>query len=207
MAAIRDRADIEAGLVQLLAREPGFGTALAVVGEVPLRRKSGGFGDLLEVIISQQVSLASAAAICARMRAAGLWQAQAIAGASEADLRGAGLSRPKVRYVRALAQAGLDFAALETMEDGAVLELLCAIPGIGRWSGEIYLLQSLGRADVFPAGDLALQEATRCLFGLPARPSEGEMRARARAWAPQRAIAARLLWAYYGAGKTGEGVG
>ncbi len=207
MRLIRDRADIEAGLARLLAIEPGFGAALACVGEVALRRKAGGFGDLLEIIVSQQVSLASAAAIKARMRTAGLWSARAIGAASEADLRAAGLSRPKLRYVRALAGAGLDFAALEAMEDGAVLEILCAIPGIGRWSGEIYLLQSLGRADVFPAGDLALQEAARRLFSLDARPSERALRARAEGWAGQRAIAARLLWAYYGAGKTAEGIG
>ncbi len=206
MRVIANRADIEAGLAGLLALEPGFARALDMVGEVPLRRKAGGFGDLLEAIVSQQVSVASAAAISARMRAAGLWQAAAIGAASEAELRAAGLSRPKLRYVRALARAGLDFAALERAPDAEVMEALTAITGIGRWSAEIYLLQSLGRADVFPAGDLALQEAARLLFELPARPGEREMRAMAAPWAPERAIAARLLWAYYGAMKKREGI-
>ncbi len=206
MRVIANRADIEAGLAGLLALEPGFARALDMVGEVPLRRKAGGFADLLEAIISQQVSVASAAAISARMRAAGLWEAAAIGAAREAELRAAGLSRPKVRYVRALARAGLDFAALERAPDDQVMEALMAITGIGRWSAEIYLLQSLGRADVFPAGDLALQEAARLLFELPARPGEREMRAMAAGWSPERAIAARLLWAYYGVVKKREGI-
>ena len=201
MRAIADRADIEAGLAALLALEPGFARAVEMVEEVPLRRKAGGFADLLDAIVSQQVSVASAAAIAARMRAAGLEQAAAIRAASEDDLRAAGLSRPKMRYVRALAAADLDYAALEALPDGEVVARLTAVAGIGRWSAEIYLLQSLGRADVFPAGDLALQEAARLLFALEARPVEREMRALAACWAPQRAIAARLLWAYYGAMK------
>jgi len=206
MRVIADRADIEAGLEALLACAPGFGRAVALVGEVPLRRKGGGFGDLLDAIVSQQVSVASAAAISARMRDAGLWQAAAIAAASQADLRAVGLSRPKMRYVRALAGAELDYAALADLEDGEVMGRLTAVAGIGRWSAEIYLLQSLGRADVFPAGDLALQEAARLLFELKARPSERDLRAMAACWAPQRAIAARLLWAYYGAVKKREGI-
>ncbi|HHB80516.1 MAG TPA: DNA-3-methyladenine glycosylase 2 family protein [Aliiroseovarius sp.] len=206
MRLIANRADIEAGLAGLLVLEPRFAQALAVVEEVPLRRKAGGFGDLLDAIISQQVSVASAAAIAARMRAAGLWEGTAIAAASDEDLRAVGLSRPKMRYVRALAGAALDYGALAVLSDSEVVARLTAIAGIGRWSAEVYLLQSLGRADVFPAGDLALQESARVLFGMQARPSEREMRALAAGWAPQRAIAARLLWAYYGGMKKREGI-
>ncbi len=198
MRVIETEADLAAGLAALLAREPRFAEALAVAGEVPLRRNRGGFAALLETIISQQVSLAAAAAIRARMQAAGLWKAAAIRAAGEERLREAGLSRPKARYVAAVAAARLDYRALAGLGDAEVRARLIALPGIGRWSAEIYLLQSLGRADVFPAGDLALQEATRRLFALPARPTEPEMRRLAAGWAPERAVAARLLWAYYG---------
>ena len=83
---------------------------------------------------------------------------------------------------------------------------LVALPGIGHWTAEIYAMFALGRADVFAPGDLALQEAARLLFDLDARPSEKELRAMAEAWSPWRAVAARLLWAYYRVAKSREGI-
>jgi DNA-3-methyladenine glycosylase II len=186
--------------------DPRFARALAEVGPLPLRRREGGFAALFDAIVSQQVSVASANAIWARLAAAGLTEAAGVAEASDEALRACGLSRQKIRYGRALAQAGIDFEALPLLPTDQVIETLVAVPGIGRWTAEIYAMFSLGRADVFAPGDLALQEAARVLFGLEARPTERQLRAMADAWSPWRAVAARLLWAYYRVAKSREGI-
>ena len=207
MALIETGRDLERGALRLVALEPRFGAALRTLGggPLPLRRDAGGFAALAGAIVSQQVSLASARAISDRLAAAGLVDAGAVRAASAAALAACGLSRPKIRYLQALAGADLDYGALHRLPDEEVCRRLMDIPGIGRWSAELYLLQSLGRADVLPAGDLALREATRRLFDLPMRPSEPDLRAMAAAWAPVRAVAARLLWAYYARVKQREG--
>jgi len=197
--------DIAEGAEWLARAEPRFAPALAL-GPLPLRRWPEGFGALLDAIIGQQVSLASAAAIRARMEAAGFLDQDRVAAASDDALRAAGLSRQKARYASALAQARLDYDALRTAPDEEVVAQLVALPGIGRWTAEIYAMFSLGRADVFAPGDLALQEAARVLFQLQARPSEREFRAMSEAWRPWRSIAARALWAYYRAVKGREGM-
>jgi len=152
------------------------------------------------------VSVASANAIWARLEAAGLCDPTAMAAADEATLRAVGLSRQKAGYGQALATAGIDFAALRDTPDAEVMAVLTAVPGIGQWTAEIYAMFALGRADVFAPGDLALQEAARLLFGLEARPSERALRVIAQDWAPWRAVAARLLWAYYRVAKEREGI-
>ena len=106
----------------------------------------------------------------------------------------------------ALAQAGIDFNALRSVPDVDVVSALVAVPGIGVWTAEIYVMFALGRADVFAPGDLALQEAARMLFGLEARPSDKVLRAMAEDWSPWRSVAARILWAYYRVAKDREGV-
>ena len=190
-----------------LARaEPRFAHALALTGVPPLRRRADGFDALLSAIVSQQVSVAAARAIWGRMEAAGLISPPAIAAASDDDLRAAGLSRQKIRYARALADAGIDFDVLRSVPDEAVVAELVRVPGVGRWTAEIYAMFSLGRADVFAPNDLALQEATRMLFTLPDRPREAALRRRAEAWSPWRTVAAGLLWAYYRVEKEREGV-
>ncbi len=181
--------------------------ALKATGPLPLRLRPDGFGALLDAIISQQVSVASAKAISGRMQEAGLWQADAILKASDEDLRAPGLSRQKMRYARALAEANLDFAALRKAPTGEVIKTLVAVPGIGRWTAEIYAMFSLGRADVFAPGDLALQEAARVLYELPERPTENELRKLAGDWSPWQSIAARILWSYYRVIKAREGIG
>ena len=194
------------GAAWLAARVPEFGRALALTGPLPLRRRADGFAALLDAIVGQQVSVASARAIWARLEAAGLTEAAAMAVASDEALRAAGLSRQKARYGRELARAGVDFDGLRLRPDADVVAALVAIPGIGAWTAEIYAMFALGRADVFAPGDLALQEAARLVFGLEARPSERALRAMAQAWSPWRAVAARVLWAYYRVAKTREGV-
>ena len=194
------------GAAYLAAAEPRFAHALERIGDVPLRRRADGFEALLGAIVSQQVSVASADAIWGRLCDAGLNAADPVRKASDDDLRACGLSRQKIRYAKALADAGLDFASLRGQPDEDVVSSLVAIPGIGRWTAEIYAMFSLGRADVFAPGDLALQESVRILFEIDGRPSEKALRAMAEAWSPWRAVAARILWAYYRVAKDREGV-
>ncbi|WP_294223132.1 DNA-3-methyladenine glycosylase 2 family protein [uncultured Shimia sp.] len=194
------------GAAWLAELDPRFARALELTGPLPLRLRPDGFDQLLSAIISQQVSVASAAAIWKRMQDAGLVSPEAIVAASENDLRGAGLSRQKMRYARALSEEGIDFEALRYAPNDEIFATLTKVSGIGIWTAEIYAMFSLGRADVFAPGDLALQESARMLFGLEGRPKERALRQMAEAWSPWRSVAARLLWAYYRVDKGREGV-
>jgi len=199
-------ADIEAGVAHLSAVCPRLAHACAVAGPPPLRRREAGFTQLLNAIVSQQLSVASANAIWARMQAAGLNTPEALARGSDEEMRAAGLSRQKIGYARALACAGIDYDALDKAPDEEVIATLIKVSGIGRWTAEIYAMFSLGRADVFAPGDLALQEAARLLYALPERPGARALGAMAESWRPWRAVAARLLWAYYRVAKQREGI-
>ena len=194
------------GAAWLAAAEPRFAHALALTGPLPLRRHADGFTALLDAIVGQQVSVASANAIWARMEAAGVTEQAAMARASDDDLRAVGLSRQKARYGRALASAGIDFNALRDVPTAEVITTLVAVPGIGAWTAEIYAMFALGRADVFAPGDLALQEGAKLLFDLPERPKEKPFRTMAAAWSPWQSVAARILWAYYHVAKSREGI-
>ena len=194
------------GLDWLAAAEPRFAHARRLTGLPPLRLRDDGFGALMGAIVSQQVSVKAADAIWGRLEGAGFTEPQGLMAASDDDLRGCGLSRQKVRYARALAGAGIDFDRLRAAPTDQVIATLVALPGIGPWTAEIYAMFSLGRADVFAPGDLALQEAMRRLFGLAARPSEKAARVMAQAWSPWRSVAARLLWAYYRVAAEREGI-
>lgn len=204
---IEGDACVAEGAAWLAAHEPRFERALAQTGPLPLRLRPDGFAQLLNAIVSQQVSVASASAIWGRMQAAGLTGPEPVLAASEEDLRAVGLSRQKIRYARALAAAGIDYPALRAAPTAQVIERLTAVPGIGVWTAEIYAMFSLGRADVFAPGDLALQESARLVFDLEARPGEKRLRSMAEAWSPWRSVAARLLWAYYRVDKNREGIG
>ncbi|RKF13096.1 DNA-3-methyladenine glycosylase 2 family protein [Roseovarius spongiae] len=203
---IETDADVAEGAEALAKMCPRMAHGYALIGALPLRRRPDGFAELLSAIISQQVSVASASAIWARMEAANLTTEARVAAAGEDALRAVGLSRQKIRYAQALAEAEIDYAALRDAPDEAVIATLTAVPGIGAWTAEIYAMFSLGRADVFAPGDLALQEAARVLYGLPDRPKERQFREMAQAWAPWRSVAARLLWAYYRIDKQREGI-
>ena len=194
------------GAAWLADQEPQFAAALKLTGPLPLRRKRDGFAALLEAIVSQQVSVAAAAAISKRLQHAHLTGPRNIAQASDAALRDCGLSRQKIRYIRELCAAKLKYAALRQAQSEDVVQALVEVPGIGHWTAEIYVMFSLGHADVFAPGDLALQEATKLLFDLEERPKEKALRQMAEAWAPWRAVAARLLWAYYRVIKQREGI-
>ncbi|MEQ3626973.1 MAG: DNA-3-methyladenine glycosylase 2 family protein [Celeribacter sp.] len=194
------------GAAWLAEAEPRFAAALELTGPLPLRRRSDGFEALLSAIVSQQVSVAAAAAIWSRLKAARLTGPRKVQWASDDELRACGLSRPKIRYARALAEARLDYPPLRGASEDDIIATLTAVPGIGRWTAEIYAMFSLGRADVFAPGDLALQEAVRMLFGFDSRPSERALRELAQDWSPWRAVAARLLWAYFRVAKDREGI-
>jgi DNA-3-methyladenine glycosylase II len=199
-------ADIAAGLEVLLAADPRLVEVAAAAGPLPLRRRPGGFAGIAGIVVSQQLSTASAAAIWGRLAAAyDPFTPQRLLKARADRLAGLGLSRPKIRALKEIARAivggSLDCDALPHMEADAAHAALCAVHGIGPWTADIYLLFCLGHADAWPAGDLALQEGARLAFALHERPTAKETVALAQPWRPWRGVAARLLWAYYRAVK------
>ena len=197
---------ISEGLAALAKLEPKFKQIIKTVEEIPLRRTSEGFDRLLSTIVSQQLSVAAADAIWNKIELAGLNKIQKIRKVSDQELRDVGLSKQKIKYVRSLANANINYRSLKTMPTLQVVNELTQVSGIGNWTAEIYAMFSLGRADVFAPGDLALQEATRILFNLPERPSEKDLRSMAKDWSPWQAVAARLLWSYYNQQKKREGI-
>jgi DNA-3-methyladenine glycosylase II len=199
---IHSEADLDAALAALGTLDPRFVQLLAKAGRPPLRRRSDGFAGLAAIIVAQQLSTASANAIWGRLEAAFRpLDPDAMLRARPARLQKVGLSRPKIRALKEIARAvkrgDLALAALAELAAEEAHAALTAVHGIGPWTADIYLLTCLGHADAWPAGDLALQEAVRVAFGLPARPTTKEMAALAEPWRPWRAIAARILWAYY----------
>lgn len=203
---IETPACVAEGAEWLARAEPRFAHALELTGPLPLRRRKDGFAALLDAIVSQQVSVAAADAIWARLEAARLTGPRKIMWATDDDLRACGLSRQKARYARELAASGIRFPGLRDAPTDEVIETLIQVPGIGRWTAEIYAMFSLGRADVFAPGDLALQESARILFEMEDRPTEKALRQQAEAWSPWRSVAARLLWSYYHVAKAREGI-
>ena len=194
---IFEDACVAEGAAWLAEHDARFADALEITGPLPLRLREGGFHQLLSAIVSQQLSVSAAAAIWARVENAGVTTPAAIQNCSDEDLRALGLSRQKIGYARALANAGIDFDALPKKTLDEVISELTAVSGIGVWTAEIYAMFSLHRADVFAHADLALQEAARHLFDLAKRPTPKVMRDMADQWRPWRSVAARLLWAYY----------
>src|SRR5262245_8657182 len=174
-------------------------------GDPPLRRRPAGFEGLARVIVGQQLSIASAAAIWERTVAACQpFEPSTLLALSDGQLAQAGLSRPKIRTLRAIATAcrnGLDLAALEHAAEEEVHAALTEVLGIGPWTADIYIMFCLGRADGWAPGDLALQIAAQQALSLEERPSKDEMMAIAERWRPWRGVAARLLWTYYAAVK------
>lgn len=150
------------------------------------------------MILEQQVSVVSATAIWNRLEAGlGRVGPEEVLALDPEVLKGFGLTRQKTRYLRALAEARIDFEGLRALDDAAATKILTAVMGIGRWTAEAYLMICDGRTDFFPAGDVALQEALRVADGAEVRPTEKALYLRAEAWRPHRGMAAHLLWAYY----------
>ncbi|MDE0113555.1 MAG: DNA-3-methyladenine glycosylase 2 family protein [Albidovulum sp.] len=198
--------DIDEGLRFLAGVEPRFDYARELTGPLPLRRRNEGFEALLDMIVSQQVSVAAGDAIWKRIEQSGLDKPTRVIVASDEEFRECGLSRQKIRYARALAASNIDYDELRQLPDSEIVSVLTRVTGIGRWTAEIYAMFALGRRDVIAAGDLALQESARRLFGLDKRPSESRLRTLAAPWSPWRAVAARLLWAFYRVALNREGI-
>ncbi|MBN8806772.1 MAG: DNA-3-methyladenine glycosylase 2 family protein [Sphingomonas sp.] len=187
----------------LAAIDPAFGAAVARAGYPEPRMRERGYGTLLRTIIGQQVSVAAAASVWRKLeeRIGDLEDPANVARASDEDLRAAGLSRQKAGYARSLADevtsGRLDLAHLPEDDEEAIAQLV-RVKGIGRWSAEIYLLFAEGRADVWPAGDLAVQIEIGRFLGHDDRPSEKTVRDLAEKWRPHRGAAAILAWHHYG---------
>lgn len=187
---------------ELGARDARLGEVLRAYGAPPLWEREPGFPTLLRIILEQQVSLASARAAFERLRAAAdpLTPARFLE-LDDAELKAVGFSRQKARYGRALSGAilsgALDLDGLAEQDDERVRAALTSVTGIGRWTSDIYLLMALGRPDVWPVGDLALEMAAQRVLDLAEKPSREELAEIAEHWRPHRAVAARILWHAY----------
>lgn len=171
-------------------------------GTPSLRAGAAGLPGLLQIMTEQFLSLAAARAIWLRLdQQLAPWTAERVLAAEQPALVGLGLSRAKAKHfhgVAASVQAGtFSFAGLDQLSDAAAHKALLALPGVGPWTADIYLLSALLRADAFPAGDLALQVAAQDLFMLPERPSARQLVQAAEPFRPHRAVLARLLWSHY----------
>lgn len=203
-------AQIAAARDALAAADPALARVHARTPVFEWRLRQGGLESLLHMIVGQQVSLASAAAIWTRVVAGldGQVTAEAILMRDIETLRGLGLSLLKAKYAheiaRAQAEGRIDLDKMDALDDAQATAALVAIKGVGRWTAETYLMFCEGRIDVFPGGDVALQEAMRWADGAAVRLSEKPAYARAAQWAPYRGVAAHLLWAWYGGVKSGE---
>jgi DNA-3-methyladenine glycosylase II len=201
MGPIRTEDDIRAGLAELIAIDPRFGMIAEKAGPVPLRYQPPGFSGLASIIVAQMVSRASANAIWARLEGlTGEVTGKAILARSPEDLRAIGLSGAKEIALRSLANAcelGLDLEAAAGVPAKDAIAALTAVKGIGLWTAEVFMLFSAGHPDIFPGGDVALQNAAAHALCLEKRPSPRELQEFALRWRPVRSIAARLLWAYY----------
>jgi DNA-3-methyladenine glycosylase II len=208
---IETEADLEAGLRQLLQIDPRLAPVFAVAGEPSLRKRAGGFQGLARIVVSQQLSVASAAAIWNRVESAfNPFHHDTVLAARTAKFQRAGLSRPKINTFRSIARAvrdgALDLEALHEMPADEAHATLTKVKGIGPWTADIYLLFYIGHADAWPAGDLALQEAVRLAFKLRKRPDVKRMQKLAEGWRPYRGVAAYLFWSYYRAVKRRDAV-
>ncbi|GLS02655.1 DNA-3-methyladenine glycosylase II [Brevundimonas denitrificans] len=201
---------IAAAREALVALDPALAQAHARTPAFEWRWRPGGYEGLFRMIVDQQVSVAAAAAIWKRVvdGLGGEITPRSVLARDHEQLRAFGLSGQKAKYGHEIAQAHvdgrIDFDRLERLSDEEAIARLVAIKGVGRWTAETFLMFCEGRQDVFPGGDIALQEAIRWADGAALRPTEKQAWARAEIWRPHRSVAAHLLWGWYGAVKRGE---
>lgn len=186
----------------LCHRDEDFQKVVDRHGLPPMWRRKPGFVTLIHTILEQQVSLASAKAVLNKLRKICIpLNPETLLGLSSAQLASAGFSRQKMRYCRALAEAissgELYLAKLHQLDDDAFRKEITAYPGIGPWTANVYLLTALGRPDIWPSGDLALQAAAQSLKNLQTRPSPEKLDRIGEKWRPYRSSAARILWHHY----------
>src|SRR2546426_700367 len=196
------QASLLRGVRELSARDRDLARVIRRFGPPPLWARRPGFATLVRIILEQQVSLASAEAAYGRLQSvAGRATPRHVAATTEARLRRGGLTRQKAAYCHTLARAllagTLDLASLTGLSDEAVRAVLLQLPGVGPWTADIYLLMALRRTDVWPQGDLALARAAQQVKQLRRLPNSKQLTRMARAWAPWRAVAARILWHAY----------
>jgi DNA-3-methyladenine glycosylase II len=187
---------------ELAARDEMLAGIHATYGDPPLWRRATGFTTLVHIILEQQVSLKSAKSMLVRLEGAiEPFTPERFLELGDAHLRGLGVTRQKSAYLldlsTAIVDGDLSFAKLARMSDDGVRLALTRIKGIGSWSADVYLLMAMRRADIWPAGDLALAVAMKELKALPHRPRPDELELFAEQWRPHRAVAARMLWQYY----------
>lgn len=207
--SIDTKADLDAALAGLGATCPLMAALHAELGAPPLRRRPPGLAGLAHIVVFQQISTGVARVLWTRMeQVLGEITAARLASATDEEFRSAGQSRPKVRTLRSVAAAALDGSldldALGALPADEAHARLVKVKGIGPWTADVYLLSCLGHADAWPAGDIALQQAAADLLGLDDRPDAKAMAVIGERWRPFRAVAARLLWAAYGARRPGR---
>ncbi len=195
-------AQLQNDLNALAKRDPRFAVALGYAGYPEPRMRDRGYVTLLRTIVGQQISFKAADAVWMKILAAvgEIESPHALFACADDDLRAAGLSRQKIGYARSLAELVASGAlALEALpiDDEEAIAVLTQVKGIGRWSAEVYLLFAEGRSDIWPAGDLAVQESVRRIMGHDERPDEKAVRAIAEAWRPYRGAAAIFAWHHY----------
>lgn len=201
-AIIEDERDLRRGVRYLCKTCEHMHRVYQAAGEPPLRRREAGFEGLARIVVGQQLSVASASAIWERTFAAVQpFTAEKFSRRRDATYQAAGLSRAKIRTLRGIAKAistsEIDLAGLGHLPEDEVHEALTALPGVGPWTADVFLMFCLGRADAWAAGDLALQVAAQHAMVLDERPSVPELAELAERWRPWRGVAARLLWTYY----------
>ncbi|EAR62392.1 DNA-3-methyladenine glycosylase family protein [Neptuniibacter caesariensis] len=197
-----DNTMIAKGIKYLASIDPDIQDAVELIGAPAPRIRPHGIEALVSIIISQQLSTEAAASIMAKVK--NLLpdiSANSILKTPPEQLRAAGLSRRKIEYVCALAEAiktnRLDLEALKQMPDSEAINHITQLRGMGRWSAEIYLMFSLQRQDIFPADDLAIVIALQKLKGLEERPSAKEARVITEHWSPWLSVGSLFLWHYY----------
>ncbi|MFN6964289.1 MAG: DNA-3-methyladenine glycosylase family protein [Pyrinomonadaceae bacterium] len=197
-----DRQTLARACRELAAADPTLGVSLARHGTPPLWDREPGFATLLQIILEQQVSLASAKACFDKLAARlGGVRPEGVLTLDDDEMRAVGFSRQKAAYARHLAEAVLDgrfdFEAVHSLPDHEAKHELMRLKGVGHWTADIYLLMAMLRPDVMPRGDLALHIAWQKITGAERRPDADEFLTIAESWRPYRSVAARMLWHFY----------
>ena len=197
-----NRTSLAAAARGLAARDPDLARIFKVYGEPPLWRRPTGFPTMVKIILEQQVSLSSAASMFARLKTAiDPFSPERFLEVGEPYLRRLGVTRQKSGFLihlsASVVNGNLKLRRLSRMSDENARLVLTSLKGIGSWSADVYLLMAMRRADIWPAGDLALAAAVQQLKGLAQRPGPDELELLAEVWRPHRAVAARMLWQFY----------